>query len=164
MRHEAMRSHADAQMTRKHYMMLVVMFVVMLVLMYLVMFAMIWSGAQFIQNINFFYMAVMMSTPMIFMMPLMMGSMYTNQRWNAIVYIVTAALFAIALAATRYQWLVNDKQFVRSMIPHHSGAILMCNRASLHDAEVRDLCFKPNGIVESQTREIAQMDRMMKRL
>jgi uncharacterized protein (DUF305 family) len=58
---------------------------------------------------------------------------------------------------------VGDRQFVRAMIPHHSGAILMCSRAPIQDAEIRDLCFKPNGIIESQTREIEQMKAFLAR-
>lgn len=50
------------------------------------------------------------------------------------------------------------------MIPHHSGAITMCNRAAIRDQEVRDICFKPDGIVESQKREIAQMNSILRRL
>lgn len=50
------------------------------------------------------------------------------------------------------------------MIPHHSGAITMCNRAAIRDQEIRDICFKPNGIVESQKREIAQMRGILRRL
>jgi uncharacterized protein (DUF305 family) len=34
---------------------------------------------------------------------------------------------------------VGDKQFLRSMIPHHAGAILMCEKASIKDAEIRAL-------------------------
>ena len=156
--------HDGPQMMRKHYMMLGVMFVVMLILMYVIMFAMIWSGAQFVQNINFFYMAILMATPMIFMMPLMMRSMYTHRTWNMVVYVGSVVLFVLAFVAIRDQTLVGDKQFVRSMIPHHSGAILMCNRSSLRDAEVRDLCFKPDGIVKSQEREIEQMEAILERL
>jgi uncharacterized protein (DUF305 family) len=148
----------------KHYMMLGVMFAVMLILMYVIMFAMIWNGAQFVQNINFFYMAILMATPMIVMMPLMMRSMYTNRTWNLVVYVASVVVFVLAFVAIRDQTLVGDKQFVRSMIPHHSGAILMCNRSSLRDAEVRDLCFKPDGIVNSQEREIEQMEAILERL
>lgn len=35
---------------------------------------------------------------------------------------------------------VGDTQFLRSMIPHHSGAILMCERASLTRLEIQALC------------------------
>jgi uncharacterized protein (DUF305 family) len=125
---------------------------------------MIWNGAQFVQNINFFYMAILMATPMIVMMPLMMRSMYTNRTWNLVVYVASVVVFVLAFVAIRDQTLVGDKQFVRSMIPHHSGAILMCNRSSLRDAEVRDLCFKPDGIVNSQEREIEQMEAILERL
>jgi cation transport ATPase len=161
---EHQAQHDGHQMMRKHYMMLGVMFVVMLILMYVIMFAMIWSGAQFVQNINFFYMAILMATPMIFMMPLMMRSMYTHRTWNMVVYVGSVVLFILAFVGIRDQTLVGDKQFVRSMIPHHSGAILMCNRSSLRDAEVRDLCFKPDGIVKSQEREIEQMEAILERL
>ena len=162
--HKEHQAQDGSPMMRKHYVMLGVMFVVMLVLMYLIMFAMIWSGAQFVQNVNFFYMAILMAAPMIFMMPLMMRSMYTERKWNLAVYIGSLLLFVLAFIAIRDQTLVGDKQFVRSMIPHHSGAILMCSRSSLRDAEVRDLCFKPDGIVESQQREIEQMERILERL
>jgi hypothetical protein len=163
MEHPA-RGTSDPDMTRRHYVVLGIASVVMLILMYLIMFSMIWSGAQFVQNLNFFYMAIMMATPMVFMMPLMMPSMYPDRRRNLVVYIGSALLFILAFAAVRDQTLVDDKEFIRSMIPHHSGAILMCNRATLEDAEVRDLCFKPNGIVESQQREIEQMERLKARL
>jgi len=78
-------------------------------------------------------------------------------------YGLFAVLFLLAFWAMRAQGGVGDRQFVRAMIPHHSGAILMCNRASIRDQEIRDLCFRPNGIVESQTREIAQMKAFLAR-
>lgn len=154
----------EQRTTRHYYMMLGIMAVAMLVLMYFIMFAMIWSGVHFLQNFNFAYMAIMMAAPMIFMMPLMMGSMYSDRKLNRVVYIGSALLFILAFGAIRDQTLIGDKQFVRSMIPHHSGAILMCERASIRDAEVRELCFKPNGIIESQSREIQQMERIKARL
>ncbi|MFZ8373971.1 DUF305 domain-containing protein, partial [Staphylococcus aureus] len=39
----------------------------------------------------------------------------------------------------RAQALVGDKQFLRAMIPHHSGAILMCQQANLTDPEIKKL-------------------------
>jgi uncharacterized protein (DUF305 family) len=40
------------------------------------------------------------------------------------------------------------------MIPHHAGAILMCNEADIKDPEVKKLCEE---IIASQTKEIDQM-------
>ena len=44
------------------------------------------------------------------------------------------------------------------MIPHHSGAILMCEQASITDPEIVKLC---RDIVESQKKEIAQMEAIL---
>jgi len=60
----------------------------------------------------------------------------------------------------RTQAAVGDKGFLRSMIPHHSGAILMCEQAKLTDPEIVALC---TGIVRSQAQEIAQMEAILKR-
>ena len=61
----------------------------------------------------------------------------------------------------RQQAAVADVQFVKSMIPHHSGAILMCREASLADAELKDLC---SSISAGQRAEIEQMRRVLARL
>ena len=155
--------HMSPAMTRSHYRMLGLNLVVSLIIMYFVMFTMIWSVGDFFNNLNMFYMALMMAMPMGILMLLMMGMMYPNKKLNLLLYGLFALLFIFAFWAMRAQTLVGDRQFVRAMIPHHSGAILMCNRTSLQDPELRDLCFKPDGIVESQTREIAQMKAFLAR-
>lgn len=162
--HEGHEHGMNPAMTRKHYRMLGLNLIVSLVIMYLLMFSMIWSFSDFYNNNNMLYMAVTMAAPMGILMLLMMRMMYPDKRLNLILYALFALLLVAAFWGIRAQALVNDKQFVRAMIPHHSGAIQMCNRASIRDAEVRDLCFKPNGIVESQTREIAQMKAMLERM
>lgn len=45
------------------------------------------------------------------------------------------------------------------MIPHHSGAVLMCEQAKLSDPEIQRLCKQ---IVISQKQEIAQMEAWLK--
>jgi len=155
---------AHEQMSRKHYVTLLLNVAISAIVMYFVMFAMIWSGAEFVQNINFVYMAILMATPMGILMLIMMGPKCPDRTLNITLYALFVVLFLVAFWATREQTLIGDRQFVRSMIPHHSGAILMCNRASLRDAEVRDLCFKENGIVDSQKREIAQMKAILARM
>jgi uncharacterized protein (DUF305 family) len=54
----------------------------------------------------------------------------------------------------RQQTAVSDRQFLRSMIPHHAGAILMCTKAPIRDAEIESLC---ENIVSGQQAEIDQM-------
>ena len=157
-------SGTSGGMMRRHYLMFGLNMILSTIIMYLVMFEMIWSWGEFVQNINFFYMALTMAMPMGMLMLLMMGSMYSNKRLNIMLYALMALLFVLAFAAVRGQWLVGDKQFARSMIPHHSGAILMCNEAKLRDTELRELCYGTNGIVVSQKREVAQMKRILERL
>lgn len=158
------RGSMSPEMVRRHYMMLGLNLIVSLITMYFVMFTMIWTFADFFNNLNMFYMAMMMATPMGILMLLMMGMMYPNKRLNLMLYALFALLFVLAFWAMRAQTIIGDRQFVRSMIPHHSGAVLMCNRSPIRDAEIRELCFGPNGIVESQEREIRQMKAILARL
>ena len=147
-------------MVRKHYVMLGVNLLLSAVIMYLGMFAMIWSWGEFVQNINFFYMALIMWAPMSAVMLWTMKGMYPNRRLNLGLYALFALVFVLSLWGMRDQLLVGDRQFLRSMIPHHSGAILMCERSNLADPEIRSLC---EGIVRAQKEEIAQMKAILAR-
>lgn len=154
-----------SQKTMKHhYVMLAVNLGLSLLVMYLAMFAMIFTWGEFIQNINFFYMALVMWAPMAVIMLLTMRSMYMNRKLNLVLHAAFVAIFVLAFIGIRSQGLVGDRQFVQSMIPHHSGAILMCKEASLKDAELRELCYAPDGIMAAQKREIAQMKAILNRL
>ncbi|MBL8655759.1 MAG: DUF305 domain-containing protein [Altererythrobacter sp.] len=145
----------------KPYMMLAVNLGLSLLVMYVAMFAMIWSWGEFIQNVNFFYMALVMWAPMGAIMLATMGGMYRNRKLNAALYVAFAAILVLSLVGIRQQSLVGDDQFLRSMIPHHSGAILMCEEAKLTDPEIRRLCGE---IIQAQRDEIAEMKRIMDRL
>jgi uncharacterized protein (DUF305 family) len=54
----------------------------------------------------------------------------------------------------RQQTAISDQQFLRSMIPHHAGAILMCEQAQIIDPQIEKLC---GAIISSQQAEIQQM-------
>ncbi|MEO6041026.1 MAG: DUF305 domain-containing protein [Croceibacterium sp.] len=157
------KANAEHEMTspammRKHYQMLGLNLLVSFVIMYFVMFTMIWSFAEFFNNLNMFYMALMMATPMGALMLLTMPMMYRNFRLNAVLYSAFALTFALSFYAMRDQTLIGDRQFLRSMIPHHAGAVLMCRRASVQDPELRALC---TNIIASQTQEIGQMKAIL---
>ena len=147
-------------MDRHPYGMLALNLTISLVIMYLAMFAMIWSSGEFIQNINFFYMALVMWAPMAVVMLLTMRSMYSNGRLNLLLYGAFVLIFVASFAGIRAQTAVGDREFLRSMIPHHSGALLMCERAKLSDPGIVSLCGR---IVQSQTEEIAQMKAILAR-
>lgn len=116
-----MKSHHSAH----PYRMLALNLALSAVIMYFVMFAMIDGLADFFHNLNMLYMAFMMVAPMGVLMLLMMGSMYSNKKLNLALHAGFIALFLLASAGIRTQTPIGDVQFLRSMIPHHSGAILM---------------------------------------
>lgn len=153
-------SELSPEIMRSHYRMLSLNLAISLAIMYLVMFAMIYSLGEFIQNINFFYMALMMWAPMGSLMLLTMGSMYKNVKLNMILHFAFGLVFILSFVGIREQGLVGNGQFLRSMIPHHSGAILMCEKSSISDPEIKRLC---DGIVQSQKSEIAQMKALLAR-
>lgn len=157
--------HQQTNPERSHgaYRILGVNMVLNLAAMYLAMFAMIWAWGDFFQNLNFLYMALVMWAPMGAIMLATMGMMYRDRRLNLLLYAGFGLVFVLSLAAVRDQTLVGNRQFLRSMIPHHSGAITMCERASIKDPEIRNICFAPGGIVETQKREIAQMKALLNR-
>ena len=128
--------------------------------MYLVMFTMIWSLRDFFNNLNTFHMALMMVSPMAILMLLLMRMMYPNRKLNLVLHAVFALVFILSFIGMRTQAAIGDEQFLRSMIPHHSGAILMCREASVRDAEIKALC---GNIIRSQQAEIDQMKRILER-
>lgn len=127
-------------------------------IMYLVMFTMIDRFGDFYHNLNTLYMTVMMIAPMVALMLLIMPAMFTNRILNMAILAVAAVAFVVALTAMRTQGGIGDRQFLRSMIPHHSGAILMCEKSAIRDARIIELCAK---ILRSQKEEIAQMKAIL---
>jgi hypothetical protein len=132
-----------------------------LAVMYIVMFSMIDGWGDFRNNLNMFYMAVTMWAPMGIFMLVTMPRMYPNRRMNLALLAVFVILTAGSFWATRAQALIDDRQFIASMIPHHSGAILMCRETNLSDPELVTLCGE---IMQAQRDEIEQMERIADRL
>ena len=143
------------------YLMFWINMILGLVVMYVVMFSMIDGWGDFRNNLNMLYMAITMWAPMgIFMLATMPG-MFPNPSVNIVLYVVFALLTAGSFWATRSQALIDDGQFIDSMIPHHSGAILMCREAKLADPELKTLC---EAIIGAQREEIDQMESIRSRL
>ena len=141
-------------MNKMHYGRLLPMVVLSFLSMYILMYAMVDSIANVYLNLNQFYMAGLMAAPMVLIELALMGAMYGDKKRN--VAIATVSLVALAGFWTliRQQTAITDTQFLRSMIPHHAGAILMCEKASIRNPEIKQLC---EAIVSSQRSEIDQM-------
>ena len=69
-----------------------------------------------------------------------MRSMYRDRRRNVLIVAVTIVALVVFWVLLRQQTAIGDRQFLRSMIPHHAGAILMCREAPIADARILDPC------------------------
>lgn len=131
------------------------------VVMFFLTYVMIDSMEHFLLNINKVYMTLMMVAPMVVLMLIVMGSMYKNKQLNLALIVIFVALFAGVFWLARTQTPVGNEQFLRSMIPHHSSAILMCEESAINDPEILSMCEE---IVATQEEEIAQMEDILARL
>ena len=153
-------SHAGASEGHGAYMRLLAALAMSFVVMFAIMFARVDVAGNIHLSLNNVYMAALMVSPMPLIMLATMPAMFGNRRLNALVIGAAVAGIALFFILIRAQAGIDDRQFLRSMIPHHAGAILVCERASLADPEVRRLCRQ---IIESQRREIAEMNGMLER-
>ena len=144
----------------KSYRNLTIELILHFIVMYLVMYTMIATLDHFYFNLNNVYMTLMMVTPMALLMLVLMRSMYENKRANLAIAIGAVVIFAGSFYAMRSQAAIGDRELIRGMIPHHSGAILMCENASITDPEIKSLCGE---IVAAQRKEIAQMEALLAR-
>jgi len=149
------------KMSKKHYGHLLLMALLSFVSMYVLMYAMVDRLANVYLNLNQFYMAGLMVAPMVLIELAVMRAMYQDKKLNAV--IVAASLVALTgfWFLIRQQTAISDRQFLRSMIPHHAGALLMCGEAPIQDAEIRELC---RSIISSQQAEIDLMRAKLNQL
>lgn len=102
------------------------------------------------------YMALMMGAAMAVIMLSFMLPMHKKKSLNVGIYVGSAVVFIAALFLVRSQTTVQDSSYMRSMIPHHSVAILTSERSEITDLRVRELA---DGIIQAQRKEIKEIDR-----
>ena len=129
------------------------MAVLSFIAMYILMYSMVDVLDNVYTNLNQFYMAALMTAPMMLIEIVLMRSMYST-RVVAATAIVSLAIGVIAFVGIRSQIGITDKEFLRSMISHHGAALLMCENAPIEDAEIIELC---EGIISGQQAEIDWM-------
>lgn len=104
------------------------------------------------------WMALYMGAAMAVVMLAYMLGMYRRTKVNVAIFAGAAVVFAVSLFLVRSQATVEDEAWMKAMIPHHSIAILTSERANISDPRVRELA---NGIIETQRREIAEMEALI---
>lgn len=107
------------------------------------------------------WMALVMGAAMsVIMLGYMLG-MYKRKGLNYAIFGGSVTVFALALWLVRSQATVDDVDYMKAMIPHHSTAILTSSRARITDPRVRKLA---DEIIEAQEREIAEMKHLIRDL
>ncbi len=137
--------------------MIVTSTIVMFFLMYLNTYALdhiFWSETRA-------WMALLMGATMAFIMLGFMMGMYKNTPLNMAIFAGAIVVFAGSLWLVRSQATVDDVDYMRAMIPHHSIAVLTSRRARITDPRVRELA---DEIIEAQVREIAEMKDLIRDL
>ncbi|UXI66090.1 DUF305 domain-containing protein [Tahibacter amnicola] len=153
-------AHAEhsTQNTMSHYPRFAAMIAVSFVAMFALMYVMVDRFAHVLSNLNQVYMAALMAGAMVLIELAFMWKMYPNAKLNGLFLAIAGIVVGVSWFGVRYQWGIGDSQFLRSMIPHHAGAILMCEEATLTSTEIRSLC---GDIQRSQRAEIQQMQALL---
>lgn len=143
------------------YINLLFMVILSFIAMYIFMYVMVDTFANVYPNLNQLYMAGVMTVPMLLIEIFLMRSMYHNKKVNTFIIIFSLAIFILLIGFIRNQTAISDKEFLKSMIPHHAAAILMCEQNQLQDPEIKQLC---KTIETTQQSEIDWMKTKLKSL
>ena len=139
---------------KRFFAMIVTSTVVMFILMYSTVYSLDhvwWSDTKM-------FMALYMGATMAVIMLAFMLKMYDDKKVNLAIFGGSAVLFALGLWLAQSQETVQDVDWMKAMIPHHSIAIMTSERAEISDPRVRRLA---DEIILAQKREIAEMEALI---
>lgn len=148
--------HEDHQrMERKQYLRFGAMIATSTVVMFLLTYTNTYAWDHVRWSEERVYMALLMGGAMGVVMLGWMWGMHKNVKINVGILAGAFALMAVALWLSRSQQFVDDREYMKGMIPHHSIAILTSEHADIDDVRV---CELANSIIKAQREEIAEMD------
>jgi len=147
------RDHAH--MERRRYLRFGAMILISTVVMFLLTYTNTYAWGHVRWSEERVYMALLMGGAMAVVMLGFMWSMHRNLKVNLAIFGAAFVLMGGALWLSRSQHFVDDREYMKGMIPHHSIAILTSEHADIDDLRV---CELANGIIRAQRQEIAEMD------
>jgi len=106
-------------------------------------------------NLNDLYMVGLMIGWMILFM-----NIFKMESFSTSYILLTILFIAFVFYAIRSQFLINDSEFLRGMIPHHSMAILMSDRIRSKTKNSKIISLA-NQIIDSQQQEIVHMNNLL---
>ncbi len=125
------------------------------VIMFFLMYQLVYQLDHATFSVNRVISSLVMGSVMAAVMLGFMWSMHPNRKANIGILVGAAALMAVALWLSRSQAFVDERAYMKGMIPHHSIAILTSERADLDDVRV---CELANDSIIAQREEIDEMD------
>jgi cation transport ATPase len=146
--------------TSRMYLKFALILLVSLAVMWVLSMSMVRTIDHFYFNLSNFWMALLMVSAMAIVMTIGMWSMFKNRTANIAMLAGFAVMFAAVFALGRTETFIGNEQFLKSMIPHHSRALLVCQESTITDPEIIELC---ESIVKSQQEEISQMKAILDR-
>jgi hypothetical protein len=96
------------------------------------------------------------------MLPIMLGymlHMYRSRAVNAALFAASGVIMALGIFLVRSQVTVQDVSWMKSMIPHHSIAVMVSERAEITDPRARKLA---DEIIAAQEKEMAEMEYLIR--
>ena len=142
----------------KPYITLLISLAISYVVMFAIMFSRVNEWSNLFLSLNQVYMTGLMISTMLIIMLVTMRSMYQNKKLNLVLLALGTLLILLFWTLVRTQTGVGNQQFLRSMIPHHAAAILVCQQSSLTNPRIEELCTE---IVQTQKEEIRIMKELM---
>lgn len=124
------------------------------VLMIPLMYQLVYVPEHLEFSINRLVASLVMGAVMAVVMLLFMWKMYEGRKTKIAVLVSAIVVGGVLFYVNRAQSLIDDVNFMRAMIPHHSIAINNAEKARISDPRVRDLA---DQIIEAQVREIEEM-------
>lgn len=140
---------------------MVVMFVASFILHYYVMPPIMLNKVNyFTNNIGKAYVATLMALFMVTIAVIMHDHQYHVFSINW--YVILFALLSLFIYLYRKQIAVNDKQYIESMIEHHSMALLTSEEI-LKKTDNYDVAKIAKNIIQTQTDELRIMSDFLKK-
>ena len=126
--------------------------------MFFLMYQLVYSFEHATFSMTRLVSSLVMGSVMTLIMLGFMWKMIEGAAVKAAVLIGAVVVGVAVLAINRDQTLIGDEDFMKSMIPHHSIAINNARKSDIRDPRVHRLA---NEIIESQVREIAEMQWLL---
>ena len=152
--HSVSKDSEKKKMEQKQYLRFGAMIATSMVVMYAVMYVNTYQLSHIQWSETRFFMTLLMGSTMAVVMLGYMLGMYKNAKINIGIVLGSILVFTLGTFLVRSQNTVDDRSYMRAMIPHHSIAILTSENSEIKDQRVCELAVE---IIKAQRKEIDEM-------